>query len=280
MLLLLPPVLYLSLLLLILYYLHQLKNNKACNELDNNNVWNWRHNTLYILTIYQILFIFFIPIIILLLVKYKYVISVNVKILLSLIYLSIISIYVYALFSYVSINNNKNLDCLKRGTLNIVHRFLNTWRYMYILLFINIVISLVILYYIHNFNHKDCECHKPIHNWLHNTIYVLTIIYIIHIILMLIIRRYRELLELVANIIVLMHIVFGFVYSYNLFTYISLYNNKKCKCIVNDETLNKLHKSLYNWRYTIIVTFILSLVIVSIYILQKLIVKDIIFNLR
>lgn len=151
--------------------------------------------------------------------------------------------------------------------------------FVYVLLFINIVISLIILYYIHNFNHKDCECHKPIHNWLHKTIYILSIVYIIHIVLILI-KRYRELLVPFANIIVLMHIVLGFVYIYNLFTYISLYDNKKCKCIINNRTLNILHNTLYNWRYVIVIMFILSLVIVSIYILQNIIVEDIIFNLR
>lgn len=144
-LLLIPPVLYVSLLLLVLYYLHQLKNNKECNIPDNEtSVWDWRHNTLYVLTIYQLLFICSIPFIVFLLVKYKSV-SINIVLIFILTYISFGSIYVYAFISYVSMNNKKNLDCLKRGTLNIVHRFLNTWRYILLVLFI---LSLVFTLYI------------------------------------------------------------------------------------------------------------------------------------
>ena len=98
-----------------------------------------------------------------------------------------------------------------------------------------IYINLLIISYLSNLEHNQCDC---IRDWRHNYIKYITVYSLIYISLL----SYINFKSIIGIII--------FIYSYYIYafyTYIRDLDNTKCKCAVVKQ--EKLHKFLNIWRY-------------------------------
>ena len=146
----LSSIINIAITLTMLYYLYQLKYNKACSSCEYSN--NWRHGLLYMIGIYNIIIIL-IGLSFLIIPKlkemYNTYLPLSLKYLLVIIHSFIVLLYVYSFFSYIGMHEHNKCSCLvSENPLNTVHRFLNIWRYVVLFFFmLSLLLPVLLTFY-------------------------------------------------------------------------------------------------------------------------------------
>lgn len=128
----------------IIYYLHQLKYSPKCSTCDTSD---WRHNTVFGITIYNMLATIANVVFVLMDKKLVNYLHPNLVITIAFSNFIVASILVFSLFTYIQLQDKNQCDCIKDGHLFHVHRFVNVWRYVILVSFLLVIlIPLIVLF--------------------------------------------------------------------------------------------------------------------------------------
>lgn len=121
---------------LILYYLYTLKYDPRCSDCETND---WRHDTVFAITIYSMVMSIVNLILFLLQKKLNNFLPDILVIILAIINFVLGTLLVFTLYTYIDKQDTLDCNCVSNTPLKGIHDFLNIWRYVVVASYIFII---------------------------------------------------------------------------------------------------------------------------------------------